>query len=88
MKPQIVRQTKVKGDRRDPDARNLTVSTVKLGFRYYDTVIFDDREDKRHSGKHLDDWVIDKQNVRDNTREEAMDTHREALYAARTGIIR
>lgn len=83
MKPQIVRTTKVTGGGKD-----LTVSTIKVGFRHYDTAIFDNHEDRRHAGKRLDNWVIDDMNERDNTREAAMDTHREALYAARTAIIR
>lgn len=67
------------------DTRDLTVSTIKLGFRRYDTVVFDDSADKRYAGMVLAGrYVIDKTNVRSDTREEAMDAHREALYAART----
>lgn len=62
----------------------LTVSTVQLGFRRYDTVIFDDSPDKRHAGKTLGGYVIDASSRRTATRDEAMDEHREALYAART----
>lgn len=68
-------------------SKDLTVSTVKLGFRHYDTVIFDNTADKRHSGKRVGDWVIDSLSKRDDTRDEAMDTHREALYTARAETI-
>jgi hypothetical protein len=86
---EIVRQSPVKSDGVD-----LLVSTVKIGPGYYDTVVFDESPDKRHTGKHLaghenegrtyGPWIIDKLNVRSETREAAMDQHREALYAART----
>jgi hypothetical protein len=64
------------------------VSTVKIGFRYYDTVVFDDSPDKRHTGKRVGGFVIDKSSKRRATRDEAMDVHREAVYAARVEDIR
>lgn len=80
MAVETVRTTKVA-----TDTRNLTVSTIKLSFRRYDTVVFDDSADKRHAGMVLASrYVIDKTNVRSDTREEAMDVHRDALHAART----
>lgn len=91
--PETVRITEVR-----TSTKNLTVSTIKIGFRHYDTVILDNHDDKRHSGKILPaheaegrrhgPWVIDKLNIRADTREEAMDDHREALYAARVEEIR
>lgn len=79
MAVETVRTTKVTTDTRD-----LTVSTIKIGFRCYDTVVFDDSTDKRFAGMVLAGrYVIDKTNVRSDTREEAMDAHREALHAAR-----
>lgn len=87
--PEIVRQTPVKGD-----GFELTVSTVRIAPRYYDTVIFDDSSDKsaagkvlashEHEGRTYGPYVIDKTNHRSETRAEAMEQHREALYAART----
>jgi hypothetical protein len=81
--PEIVSRTPVASS-----SRNLTVSTVKLGFRDYDTVVFDDSSDKQHAGKRVGKWVIDCLNVRASTRAEAMDNHREALLAARSEPIR
>lgn len=78
--PKIVRQTPV----RHGDELALTVSTVQIAPRYYDTVVFDDSADKRHNGWLIGGYVIDKSNKRAETREAAMDDHREALYAART----
>lgn len=88
--PKVVRQTPVKHG----DDWALTVSTVQIAPRYYDTVIFDDSADKRHDGMVLaghehegrkyGPYVIDRTNERAETREAAMDQHREALYAART----
>ena len=88
--PKIVRQTPVKHG----DEWTLLVSTVQIGFRRYDTVIFDDSADKRHNGMVLaghehegrkyGPYVIDKSQERAATREEAMEQHREALYATRT----
>ncbi|MGW5197303.1 hypothetical protein [Streptomyces spiralis] len=77
--PRIVRQTPVKGE-----GLTLTVSTVQIAPRYYDTVVFDDSADKRHNGWLIGGYVINKSSKRAETREAAMDDHREALYAART----
>ncbi|MFL4904886.1 hypothetical protein ACJ6WF_17265 [Streptomyces sp. MMS24-I2-30] len=87
--PKIVRQTPVMAD-----GLALTVSTVQIAPRYYDTVVFDGSADKRHTGMVLaghenegrkyGPYVIDQTNERAETREAAMDQHREALYAART----
>ncbi|MGY4901130.1 hypothetical protein [Streptomyces sp. 900116325] len=82
--PQIVRQTPV----RHGDAVALTVSTVQIAPRYYDTVVFDDSADKRHDGWLIGDFVINKTNKRAESREEAMEQHREALYEARTASPR
>ncbi|MFE9003184.1 hypothetical protein ACFYOY_13730 [Streptomyces sp. NPDC007875] len=89
--PEIVRQTPVK-DRKTGLA--LTVSTIRIARGHYDTVVFDDSTDKRHSGmvlaghehegRQYGPYVIDSTNERADTRDEAMDQHREALYAART----
>jgi hypothetical protein len=86
---EIVRRTPV-----ETSTARLTVSTIRVAPGYYDTVVFDDSPDKRHAGKVLPahevdghrygPYIIDKLNVRADTREEAMDDHREALYAART----
>lgn len=88
--PKIVRQSPVVCG----DEWTLTVSTVQLGFRRYDTVVFDDSDDKRHAGmvlaghehegRKFGPYVIDKSQERAATRDEAMEQHREALYAART----
>lgn len=88
--PKIVRQTPVKRG----DEKALTVSTVQIARNYYDTVIFDDSADKRHTGmvlvghehegRKFGPYVIDKSSTRAATRDEAMEQHREALYAART----
>jgi hypothetical protein len=78
--PRIVRQTPVKHG----DEMALTVSTVQIAPRYYDTVVFDDSPDKRHDGWLIGGYVINKSSKRVETREAAMDGHREALYAART----
>lgn len=86
---EIVRQSPVtSGD------VHLLVSTVKVDAGRYGTVVFDESPDKRHSGKVLPahehegrkygPYVIDKTNEPAATRSEAMDHHREALYAART----
>ena len=87
--PRVVRQTPVISD-----GLTLTVSTVQIAPRYYDTVIVDDSANKRHSGwvlaghehegREYGPYVIDTTNERTATREAAMDQHREALYAART----
>lgn len=82
--PKIVRQTPVlRGDE-----LALTVSTVQIAPGYYDTVVFDDSADKRHDGWLIDGFVINKSSKRADTRDEAMEQHREALYAARTGTPR
>lgn len=88
--PKIVRQTPVKRG----DEWTLTVSTIQVGFRRYNTVVFDDSADKRHvgmvlaghehEGRMFGPYVIESTNERADTREEAMEQHREALYAART----
>jgi len=88
--PKIVRQTPVVHG----DEVSLTVSTVQIARNYYDTVVFDDSADKRHNGmvlaghehegRKFGPYVIDGSSTRADTREEAMDQHREALYAART----
>jgi len=78
--PRIVRQTPVKHG----DDWALTVSTVQIAPRYYDTVVFDDSADKRHDGWLIGGYVINHSSKRAATREAAMDEHREALYAART----
>ncbi|MGW7688924.1 hypothetical protein ACWGMA_08520 [Streptomyces asiaticus] len=72
----------------------LTVSTIRIARGHYDTVVFDDSTDKRHSGmilaghehegRQYGPYVIDATRFRADTRDEAMDQHREALYAART----
>ncbi|WP_329131634.1 hypothetical protein OG552_10730 [Streptomyces sp. NBC_01476] len=89
---EIIRQSPVKDA-----ARNLLVSTVKIRRNYYDTVVFDEHPDKRHQGKVLPGhehegrtfgpYVIGASSERAMTREEAMEQHREALYAARTEQI-
>jgi hypothetical protein len=78
--PRIVRQSPVKHG----DDMALTVSTVQIAPRYYDTVVFDDSADKRHDGWLIGGYVINKSSKRAETRESAMDDHREALHAART----
>ncbi|MCX5522649.1 hypothetical protein OG342_07190 [Streptomyces bobili] len=78
--PRIVRQTPVKHG----TEMALTVSTVQIAPRYYDTVVFDDSSDKRHDGWLIGGFVINKSSKRTKSREAAMDDHREALYAART----
>ncbi|MFF8784760.1 hypothetical protein [Streptomyces sp. NPDC015125] len=83
MFPKTVRQTKVTSDVKD-----LTVSTVQIGFRRYSTVVFDDHADRRHTGKRIGRHIIDAGDVRSDTREEAMEAHREALQAARSEVVR
>ncbi|MFE1109656.1 hypothetical protein ACFW5U_27735 [Streptomyces rochei] len=77
--PRIVRQTPVV-----TDVKQLTVSTVQVAPRYYDTVVFDDSTDKKHDGWFIGGFVINKSSKRRPTRDAAMDDHREALHAART----
>jgi hypothetical protein len=86
---EIIRQTPVKTDTKD-----LLVSTIKIAPDYYDTVVFDESDDKRHRGKRLPGheheghyygpYVIGASSEGATTREKGMDHHREALYAART----
>lgn len=76
--PEIVRRTPVV-----TDGKQLTVSTIRIKRGYYDTVIFDDSSDKRHTGQMLAGFVIDQSSKRAETRDAAMGDHREALYAAR-----
>ncbi|MFI0900500.1 hypothetical protein [Streptomyces sp. NPDC020983] len=86
---EIVRQTPVL----DGDV-HLLVSTVRIARGYYDTVIFDESDNKPYTGKVLPahesegvtygPYVIDKTNIRSDSRNEALFAHREALYAART----
>ncbi|MPY47063.1 hypothetical protein [Streptomyces acidicola] len=77
--PKIVRQSPVKSDTLD-----VTVSTIRIARGNYNTVIFDNHADKRHAGFFLGGYAIDHSSQRAETREAAMDQHREALYAART----
>ncbi|MGW2010916.1 hypothetical protein [Streptomyces nigrescens] len=83
MFPQEVRTSPVR-----EDGKKLTVSTVKIAHRRYSTVVFDDHADRRHTGKRIGRHIIDAGDVRSDTREEAMEAHREALQAARTEPIR
>lgn len=75
--PSIVRQTQVV-----TDSRQLTVSTVAVAPGYFDTVIFDDSENKRHDGWLLGGFVINKSQQRANSSSEAIKQHREAVHAA------
>lgn len=77
--PEIVRQTSV-----TTDTKNLLVSTVRIGGGYYDTVIFDESDDKRHAGFLLGGYVINHSSKKAGSREAAMNDHREALHAVRT----
>jgi hypothetical protein len=87
--PQIVAQRHV-----THDGVELLVSTIRIERGRYDTCVFDDSPDKRHHGKrlpghehdghHYGPYVIGKSSEYAATREQAMDNHREALYAART----
>ncbi|MEU1443096.1 hypothetical protein [Streptomyces mirabilis] len=78
--PKIVRQTPVKHG----NEWALVVSTVQVGFRAYSTTVFDDTPDRRLEGWKIGDRTIETTVEQANTREEAMDQHREALYSART----
>lgn len=78
--PRIVRQTPVKHG----DEWTLTVSTIKTGFRAYTTAVFDDTPDRRLVGWLLGERTIETTVETASTREEAMEQHREAVYAART----
>lgn len=75
--PEIVRQTPIV-----TDTVQLTVSTVRIRRGYYDTVVFDDSPNRQHAGMVLAGFVIDESSKRAETREAAMDQHREALVAA------
>ncbi|MER8002943.1 hypothetical protein [Streptomyces sp. NPDC095613] len=66
------------------DDKQLTVSTIRIAANYYETVIFDDSSDKRHDGWRIGGYAIDQSSKRAPSRDEAMEQHREALYAART----
>ncbi|MFF9624219.1 hypothetical protein [Streptomyces griseosporeus] len=77
--PEIVRQTPV-----ITDTKNLLVSTVRIGGGYYDTVVFDESDDKRHAGFFIGGYVINHSSKKAGNREAAMDDHRAALHAART----
>ncbi|MEU0030735.1 hypothetical protein [Streptomyces sp. NPDC006335] len=76
----IVRQTSVKRG----DEWTLTVSTIQVDFRAYETTVFDNTPDKRLEGWLLGDRIVETTVDKASTREEAMAQHREALYAART----
>jgi hypothetical protein len=80
----IVRQTPVKNG----NEWALTVSTIQVGFRAYETAVFDDTPGKRLEGWTLGNIVIETSREKASTRDEAMDQHREALYAARTEMPR
>lgn len=79
--PGIVRQTLVR-----EAGLQLTVSTVRLEARRYNTVVFDDSEEKTDNGRQLGRFIVDKTNHYDTAREAAMDTHREALDAIRATV--
>lgn len=86
---EIIRQTPVKSG-----TQNLLVSTIKIDPGRYDTAVMDESADKRHHGMRLPghEWegstygpyVIGASSERADTRVQAMEHHREALYAART----
>jgi len=76
--PQVVAQRPViAGD------KEMTVSTIRIAADYYDTVIFDDSPDKRHSGMVIGGYVIDSSSKRALNRDAAMENHRDALIAIR-----
>jgi hypothetical protein len=77
--PETVRTTPVHGG-----DRVLLVSTIRICRGRYDTVVFDESEDRANTGRSVGRWVIDKYNERTDDRESAMDAHRDAVYAART----
>ncbi|MCX4405927.1 MULTISPECIES: hypothetical protein [unclassified Streptomyces] len=78
--PKIVRQTPVKHG----DEWVLTVSTIQVGFRAYETTVFDDTPGRCLEGWTLGARIIETTVDKASTREEAMEQHREALYTART----
>jgi hypothetical protein len=69
------------------DDRHLEVSTIRVGRADYATCIFDRSKDRRHTGKWLDGNKIAHTNVRDVSRESAMDTHRAAVELCKTEDI-
>jgi hypothetical protein len=74
--PIVVRQTPVR-----EGELQLTVSTVKLQPRRYSTVVFDDSREQTAEGRKFGRFLVDHTTHPDDTREEAMGTHREALEA-------
>ena len=77
-----VRQTPVKHG----NEWAFTVSTIQVGFRAYETTIFDDTPEHRLEGWKLGEHVIETSTEKARTREEAMEQHREALHVARTEV--
>jgi hypothetical protein len=67
--------------------RELTVSTIRISRSRYDTVVFDDSADKANVGRVVGGYVIDRSSTWTTSRDEAMDAHREAVYAARVEPI-
>ncbi|WP_405479869.1 hypothetical protein [Streptomyces anulatus] len=65
------------------DTHQLTVSTIRIAADYYDTAVFDDSPDKRHTEMLIGGYVIDSSSKRGLDREAGMDNHREALIALR-----
>ncbi|WP_329168375.1 hypothetical protein OG709_30135 [Streptomyces sp. NBC_01267] len=76
MFPEIVRQTQTAAH-----GVPLMVSTVKIAPQYYDTVIFNDSEERSASHLTFAGMTVDQTNIRNITREAAMETHRAALDA-------
>lgn len=66
------------------ETKQLTVSTIRMARDHYETAVFDDSTDKRHAGWFIGGYVINQSQKRAASRDEAMEQHREALYAART----
>jgi hypothetical protein len=72
----------------------LIVWTTRIAHGYWQTVIVDDSEDRRHEGMVLaghecegrtfGPWTIGEFTVLVSTHDDAMEQHREALHAART----
>lgn len=77
----IVRQTPVKHG----NEWALTVSTIQVGFRAYETTVFDDTPGKRLEGWVIGGRIIETTVEKASTRDEAMKQHREAMYDVRTG---
>lgn len=67
--------------------RELTVSTIQISRTRFDTVVFDDSADKANVGRMVGGYVIDRSSKWTASRDDAMDAHREALYAARAEPI-